>query len=112
MSPDGRLVAGGGKDGAVWLWHLEEGRPAAIQRNHTAGVHGVAFSPYGRTLVSGSLDGTVRLWDADANGLSPRKTLFVDRRYKRMDITGRAGITEAQRAAFLALGAVEHAATP
>jgi hypothetical protein len=33
--------------------------------------------------------------------------LRSDRRYERLDITGLTGITEAQRAALLALGAVE-----
>jgi hypothetical protein len=37
--------------------------------------------------------------------------LRPERRYERLDITGLTGITEAQRAALLALGAVEqHAA--
>ncbi|HTX68986.1 MAG TPA: hypothetical protein VMH50_07535 [Thermoleophilia bacterium] len=34
-------------------------------------------------------------------------TLQAERRYERMDITGLIGVTEAQRAALLALGAVE-----
>ncbi len=35
------------------------------------------------------------------------RTLRGDRRYERLDITGLTGVTEAQRQAMLALGAVE-----
>jgi hypothetical protein len=38
-------------------------------------------------------------------------TLRSERRYERLDITGLTGITEAQRRALLALGAVEDGAS-
>jgi WD40 repeat protein len=59
-----------------------------------------------RSVVSGSSDGTVKLWDANSGACL--RTLRGDRRYERMDITGLTGVTDAQRAALLALGAVEH----
>jgi hypothetical protein len=49
----------------------------------------------------------VRLWEA-ASGACLR-TLRSDRRYERLDITGLTGVTEAQRAVLLALGATEQA---
>jgi hypothetical protein len=51
------------------------------------------------------VDGTVQLWEA-TSGVYLR-TLRSDRRYQRMDITGLTGVTAAQRAALLALGAVD-----
>jgi hypothetical protein len=55
--------------------------------------------------MSGGLDGTVRLWDLEAGGVQ-RKSLRPDRPYERMDITRVGGITEVQRTALIALGAV------
>jgi hypothetical protein len=58
-------------------------------------------------LASGGWDGTVRLWEAPSGALVG--TLRSEQRYERLDITGLTGITEAQRRALLALGAVDEA---
>jgi hypothetical protein len=47
----------------------------------------------------------VRVW-ATASGTCLH-TLRSDRRHERLDITGLTGVTNAQRAALYALGAVE-----
>ena len=39
-------------------------------------------------------------------------TLRSDRDYERLDITGLTGVTQAQRAALIALGAMEHSRQP
>ncbi len=65
----------------------------------------MALSAYGRLVASGGVDGTVRLW-APSTGACLR-ILREDRRYERLDITGLTGVTEAQRQALLALGAIE-----
>jgi WD40 repeat protein len=74
-------------------------------QGHTGGVPGVALSGDGRLVVSGSYDGTVKLWEVSSGACL--RTLRGDRRYERLDITGLTGVTQAQRTALLALGAVD-----
>jgi WD40 repeat protein len=65
----------------------------------------VALTPDGQVAASCSFDGTVKLWDTST--AVSLKTWRADRPYERMDITGLTGVTEAQRSALLALGAVD-----
>ena len=105
ISADGALLASGGGDGTVRLWAASTGEELATLRGHTGGVFAVAMSADGRLVVSGGFDGTVRLWDS-ASAIWLR-TLQAERRYDGLDITRLSGITDAQRGALLALGAVE-----
>jgi WD40 repeat protein len=105
LSADGQLLASGNFDGTVQLWQAPDGQPLATLPGHRGPVYGVALSADGRLLASGGLDGTVRLWDVRSG--TCLRTLRSDRYYERMDITGLTGVTAAQRAALIALGAVD-----
>jgi WD40 repeat protein len=104
LSANGRVLAGGNFTGTVELWQTD-GQPLATLSGHTAPVHRVVFSADGRQLASGGLDGTVRIWDVSSAACL--RILRSDRQYERMNITGLTGVTAAQRAALLALGALE-----
>jgi WD40 repeat protein len=66
FSPDGRVLATGGKDHAVRLWAVEGARnPRWLTdlRGHTSPVRAVTFGSGGKALAAAGEDGTVRLWD-------------------------------------------------
>jgi WD40 repeat protein/transcriptional regulator with XRE-family HTH domain len=110
LSHDGRYLASSGGDGRVRLWSAESGKALATWHEHVGGVWAVDVSRDGRVVLSGGLDGTTRVWTRDTP--TSLHILRPDRPYERMNITGLTGVTEAQRLAMLALGAVEHASSP
>jgi WD40 repeat protein len=107
LSAGGQVLASGGEDGTVRVWDTGTGRTVAILQGHTGGIWSVALSADGHLVASGSFDGRVKLWVGESG--TCLRTLRAERRYERLDITGLSGVTEAQRAALLALGAIERA---
>jgi WD40 repeat protein len=75
FSPDGKTVAGGCRDGSIWLWQPFSTRKIskAIYLNkdyeerlpeyrRSQEVFSIAYSPEGKWLAAGSRDNKVRIW--------------------------------------------------
>ena len=104
-TPSRRLLAAGCGDRQVYLWDVESGHLLHCLTGHLGWVLSVAFVGDGNILATGSHDGIVKLWDVKTGACL--ETLQPRGPYAGMNITGVTGISEAQKAALRALGAVE-----
>jgi WD40 repeat protein/transcriptional regulator with XRE-family HTH domain len=104
-SPGGELLISGCSDGVLRWWELASGQCLREEQAHQGMVQALKRSPDGRQLASCGDDGIVALWELHSG--ERLRTLRHDRPYERMDIAGLTGITDAQRASLLALGAVK-----
>jgi WD40 repeat protein len=106
FNPEGTLLASGSDDQTVRIWEVSTGQLRHILYGHTNWVRALAFSPDGTLLASSSDDETVKLWEVESGVCLD--TFRAEGPYFGLNITGATGISEAQRAALKALGAVEH----
>ncbi|MEV4513620.1 hypothetical protein AB0K00_32210 [Dactylosporangium sp. NPDC049525] len=61
MSPNGRLLASAGRDGAVIIWNVEDATRVMRLSGHARGATACAFLGSAQLLTAG-WDGVVRLW--------------------------------------------------
>ncbi len=96
-SPDGKLVASAGNDGAVRIWHADAEKKLHQELlGHDCHVYHVAFHPDGKNLVSADLKGGLKHWNVETGKLvreldaSPLHTYSV--KYE-VDVGGIRGMT-------------------
>jgi eukaryotic-like serine/threonine-protein kinase len=65
VSPQGDLIATGGRDRLVKVWRVSDGALVHQLEGHTERLYSVTFSPDGALLATGSTDNTVRVWDVE-----------------------------------------------
>jgi WD40 repeat protein len=87
ISPDGKILASGGYDGAVHLWDVASGEEKRVVLGHTGGVRSLVFSADGKLLVSGSDDGEIRFWNV-VSGQLHLTILLPAQRSEEMDSSG------------------------
>jgi predicted ATPase/tetratricopeptide (TPR) repeat protein len=102
------IVISGGGGGRLRWWDVRSGMCVLVREAHQGTIQSLRRSPDGAKLASCGDDGAIMLWNIHT-GEHPQ-TLRRDRPYERMNIAGLAGITEAQRASLLVLGAVDEMA--
>jgi serine/threonine protein kinase len=63
FSPDSRLLASAGGEGAVTIWNAATGLAVRTMKAHEKPVTCLAFRTDGKQLASASMDATVKIWD-------------------------------------------------
>lgn len=102
FSPDGQTFATGSYDTTIRIWDVASWQCRAVFQANSV-VHSVAFSPGNQTLISGGDNGTLQLWDIATEQCI--KVLKLPELYAGMKIHGIRGLTDAQQAMLISLGA-------
>jgi WD40 repeat protein len=115
FSPNGQTLASRSLDQTVKLWEVSTGVCRKTLSVPSRSVRSaIAFCPSSpapqnlglqNQVAIGSHNGTIQIWDVELGKCL--NTLIPDRPYDGTNIKGVTGITDAQRSALYALGAIE-----
>jgi WD40 repeat protein len=106
-NPRGEVLISGGSDGRLRWWEVASGQCIRVREAHQGTINAIRVSSNGSKLASCGDDGAIMLWDLERG--EHLRTLRRDRPYERLTITGVQGLTQAEIATLLALGAIEDA---
>ncbi|WP_084657967.1 helix-turn-helix domain-containing protein [Thermogemmatispora onikobensis] len=107
FSGDGQWLASSGDDLRLCLWQRDGRLRHTLKSGHEYMVRALGFAPAeaGPLVASGGNEGEIRLWQAETGELE--RILSLPRPYEGMNIQGVQGLSDLERQALLALGAVE-----
>lgn len=103
--PAGQFIACVTVERTIEIRNFDTGALLHTLIGHTTPVLSVDFNPTDPILASSDWDGTIKIWDLDRGVCLD--TLRSPGPYAGLNISGVTGITEAQRAALMTLGAIE-----
>ncbi|GCE29927.1 hypothetical protein KDA_54110 [Dictyobacter alpinus] len=107
-APDGATLVSGGGDGMLRWWDVARKECVRFCEAHQGTVQSLMVSPDGTLLASCGDDGALLLWELNSG--KRVQLLRRDRPYERLNITGIHGLSQAQKAALHALGALDNEA--
>ncbi|MFO0810846.1 MAG: WD40 repeat domain-containing protein [Gemmataceae bacterium] len=84
-SPDGKRLAGAGRDGRLYVWDATTGREREPARPHPQEINAIAWSPDGTWLATACEDGIVRIWPAE--GRQPIEFVGHDKKVKAIAVS-------------------------
>ncbi len=103
-----QLVSSSGT-GTIYCWTIDLAGGLHhlnyVCNDHRGSVRAIHFTPDGQTLISGGADETIRLWAVETGNCLA--TWPLQQPYVGMKLTNATGLSAAQRAACMALGAAE-----
>jgi WD40 repeat protein len=109
VHPEGDRFASSGTDAVIRFWALAQAQCCYQVQGHDRWVRFLSYSCDGQMLASCSQDQTIKLWQPPSQTAPPcaLKTLRIPRPYEGMAIAQVTGLTAAQKATLMMLGAIE-----
>src|SRR5262249_45904429 len=81
FSPDGRVLAGADRAGAIHLWEMASGQERRQITGEQGPLRALSFSPDGKALASGGEDTTILIWDIRHRDWAGRPAAELERQW-------------------------------
>jgi WD40 repeat protein len=101
VSPGNDKVIGGGEDGKLTVWSLNDGEQINQIDAHSAIIRSIAINPQGNQVSVAAADGTISLWDEKVwqkeAGVSPIKRISLPFSCHNANFKGAKGLNSSMR---------------